>query len=171
MPQFEKAYYCKRYIDDSGLFPKNRRPVWYDEDAGYFGKTTKVFVSASWFPAWEEWQPRAEKAIEAASIQYDAYTGHFEKRGSGYPVVGSPQFLLEKSDIWSGGYIVWVNCMCPSESEFERVVAEAKQRIEDQGKPLSGMRIASINTPLPVLPIPSSEFQTDPGTIGALYDL
>lgn len=171
MPQFEKSYFCKRFIDDSGLFPSNRRPVWYNEDAGFYGKSTKVFVSASWFPTWEEWKPRAEKAIEAASIQYDAFNGIYEKRGDGYPISGEPQYLLEKSDVWGSGYVTWVNALCPTRSEFERVKREAEQRIEDQGKPLAGMRIANLTAPLPLLPIPSSEFQTEPGTIADFYGL
>ena len=169
MEKFTKSYFCRKFVDDNGI-RRDRRPVWYDEDRGYYGKTTRVFVSASWFPTWEEWQPQAEKALTAASVEYDAYNGIYEKRGSSYPIVGDPQFLLERSLVWQGGFSIWINALCPSRSEFERVVAEAKERIENNGKPIAGMKVASITEPLPMLPISSSEFQSEPGTVGALLE-
>lgn len=166
--QYSKAHFCKKYVDDNGI-QTNRRPVWYDEDQGYNGKVTRVFVSASWFPTWEEWQPQAEKALTAATVEYDSFNGTYVKRGSSYPIVGTPQFLLERSSIWQGGFLTWVNALCPNRAEFERVVAEAKERIESNGKPRAGMRVASITDPLPMLPISSAEFQDEPGTIGAVW--
>lgn len=165
---FEKSYFCKKYVDDNGIQP-NRRPVWYDEAQGYNGRVTRVFVSASWSPTWEEWHQQAEKALTAAVVEFDHFNSIYEKRGSSYPIVGEPQFLLERSNVWSDGFSIWVNALCPSLAEFERVIAEAKERIENNGKPLAGMRVASITEPLPMLPISSSEFQDEPGTIGASW--
>ena len=64
---FEKSYFCKRFVDDNGI-QQNRRPVWYDEDRGYNGKVTRIFVSASWFPTWAEWSQQAEKALQHSVV-------------------------------------------------------------------------------------------------------
>ncbi len=163
----ETAYFNTRYWDGNGG-RSDRRPVtWTETDPrGY--RTQRIFISAAWYRDWPTWKEAADRALLAAQMQYDAFSGAFEKRGSGDPISGSPQYLLEKSAAWGGELTVWINALCPSEAEFERVKAEAQEKTENQGKPLAGMRICDLTAPLPMLPVNSAEFQDKPGTVGEL---
>ncbi len=156
----EKARLCTEYLDRH-LVPRNRRPVAWDEDT-FNGRVTRVFVNQSWFETWEEWEPKARIALDAAAVELDVFSDTFTKRGGSYPVSAEPHFVLERDNLMPGGFSVWVNCLCPSRTEFERTVAEAQERIKAYKQPLDGVRVAEFGAPLPLLPIPSGEFQSEP---------
>lgn len=163
----EKSRFCVKYLDENGV-PSDRRPVWYDEGTGE-GRVTRVLINASWFPSWKMWHDQAEKALTAALVEHDHFKGTYVMRGDSYPIVGDPHYLLEPDGVWQSGYTIWINALCPTEDEFYRAVAEAKERIANKGKPVAGQRIASLNAPLPLLPVCSRNFQQAPGTIGASF--
>ena len=95
---FEQTHFDKRYWDTNGGRP-DKRPVWYSEDDGRTGRMTRIFINTTWFPGWTEWRREAERALSAASVEYDAFNGVYEKRGSSFPISGSPQFLVQKNQL------------------------------------------------------------------------
>ena len=152
--EFESSHFNRRYWDENGGRP-DKRPAWFDLDSGHSGKVTRIYVSATWHPTWAEWKPEADRALTAAVMEFDFFRGIYEQRGSSYPIVAEPRYLLQKNHVIRDQLDIWVNVCCPDSAEFERTLAEAKARIEDQSRPLIGMRSASFNEPLPMLPIDS----------------
>ncbi len=165
---YSKSYFCARYLSDNGV-ACDRYPVGYNVDREQGGKSTVILVNASWFTDWPSFHKQAEIALDAAAVEFDSFNSRYVKRGHTFPVSGAPQYLLEKNKLFEDTFDVWVNTLCPDEAEFQRVLSEARQRIENYKKPVAGMRIASFYESLPVLPIPSSEFQSVSGTIGAVW--
>jgi hypothetical protein len=155
-----KGYLCAAYLDRH-LVPKNRRPVAWDEDSRS-GRCTHVFVNQSWLETWEEWEPKARIALDAAAVELDAFNDTFTKRGGSFPISSKPHFVLEEDKLMPGGFSVWINALCPSRAEFERTVAEAQARIAAHRQPFDGVRVAEFGAPLPLLPIHSREFQAEP---------
>ena len=166
--EFEQFRFCKKFFDENGGQP-DKRPVWTEESDGQGGKVQRVFISATWFPTWERWQPEAERALNAAVVQFDAFHGVFEKSGTSYPIVGEPHFLLEKSNVWGNEFTIWINGLCPDKEQFELTIAEARKKIENRGKSVPGQRVMASAEPLPLLPFPSAWCQTDLQTIGGSW--
>lgn len=155
----EKRTLCAEYLNRH-IFPRNsRRPVTWDEGTP-IGKTTKIYVSASWYEQWPDWKTQADIAREAHCLEFDRFNDFFVKGGSSYPLSGDPKFLLEKSAVFASGYEIWINVCCPGADEFQRTLAEAKRRISGYQND-SELRAADLD-PLPMLPIPSIEFQVEP---------
>ena len=156
----EKAHLCTEYLDRH-LVPKNRRPIAWSEDTRG-GIVSRIFISADWFDDWASWKQQADIARDAYTLQFDVFDQCFVKGGNAYPLSSEPRYFLEKSIVFPSGFTVWVNSMCPSRTEYERTVAEARERIKVYKQPLDGVRVAEFGAPLPLLPIPSGEFQAEP---------
>ena len=167
--EFEKFRFCTRYWDANGG-AVNKRPYWDEIGTETTGKRQRVYLNTLWYRDWATFSPAADRALTAACVQYDAYHDHFVKIGTAYPFDEKPRFLLEPEK-WpnTGEYSIWVNCLCPDEASFNATLSEARERIENHGKPVAGKRIASITDPLPMLPFPSEWCQCMPRTVGASW--
>jgi len=99
----------------------------------------RVYVDARIFSTWEEWKPEAERAKQGmirSKRPHDFLTGYlyFDREFS-----GDPAFIVE--EIPGIGTRLWINVLCPSESEFYRARADAEKEAtarEEMGKGGSG---------------------------------
>lgn len=147
-----------RYWDGNGG-RSDRRPVHWESGHALSEKQLHLFVSADWFPDWQQWSVEAQRAIDSTLFRFDAFDGTFIKSGTSFPIAESPHFYVEKSELWQGGYSIWINALCPTEAEFVRTVAEAKERIAQYAAAAAELRVAEA---LPILPVSSADFQDAP---------
>ena len=85
----------------------------------------RVYVDARIFSTWEAWKAEAERAKLGAIKGKDIYGGLAFFGGVGYSFSGNPAFLVE--DIPGYGTRIWINVLCPNESEFCRAKADAEE--------------------------------------------
>ena len=85
----------------------------------------RVYVDARIFSAWEAWKAEAERAKLGAIKGKDIYGGLAFFGGVGYSFSGNPAFLVE--EIPGYGTRIWINVLCPNESEFCRAKADAEE--------------------------------------------
>lgn len=169
--EFEKFHFCRQYWDDNGG-RIDRRPYWDEIGTEQTGKEQRVYISARWFPNWEQFSIEADRALTAAVVEFNAYKGIYEKRGASYHISEKPHYLVE-ADTWpnTGEYHIWINALCPSKEQFDLTLAEAKEKIEGMkaGEIKPGFRVASLFDRKPeMLRYPSAWCQTTDNTVGAL---
>ena len=81
--------------------------------------------------------------------------GYFVKGGTSYPLSASPAFMIERPELPGLDTILWINVLCPNESEFHWAVEEAKKRPNSRRRtwlPANSMRrstMSSIDTGRP----------------------
>lgn len=122
---------------------------YYEEDDNPRGTNKvcmlRIYVDARIFSTWEAWKPEAERAklgmIRTRCPQdcLSAYL-HIDRELS-----GNPAFITE--DIPGIGTRLWINVLCPSESEFYRAraateeeAAERKNIVKNNGSTLAALR-------------------------------
>lgn len=91
------------------------------------GKVLRVYVDARRFPTWSEWKMEADKARACAYVGESSMRGFYVKSGTAYPLCANPAFMVEGAEAPYLDPILWVNVLCPSESEFNWAVDEAKK--------------------------------------------
>ena len=85
----------------------------------------RVYVDARIFSTWETWKAEAERAKLGAIKGKDIYGGLAFFGGVGYSFSGNPAFLVE--EIPGYGTRIWINVLCPNESEFCRAKTDAEK--------------------------------------------
>lgn len=98
------------------------------EDGISAGKVMRIYVDAKRFPTWEKWKDEEDKARACAYIGNASMCGYFVKGGTSYPLSASPAFMIERPELPGLDTILWINVLCPNESEFHWAVEEAKKR-------------------------------------------
>lgn len=107
------------------------------EDGISAGKVMRIYVDAKRFPTWEKWKDEADKARACAYIGNASMCGYFVKGGTSYPLSASPAFMIERPELPGLDTILWINVVCPNESEFHWAVEEAKKTAELKAKNLA----------------------------------
>lgn len=159
--EFAKLHFCKKYWDTNGGDP-NKRPYWDFVGDGLIGRKQRVYVSALWFPTWEQWSVAAERALTAAVVEFDGHTDRFVKSGNSYPFAEKPHFLVEAITDWRQGdlFQLWINALCPDEEQFNHTLAEAQKAAEQMRarKIQPGFKVASLFASPPPAPLYPSEW-------------
>ena len=125
------------------------------EDGISAGKVMRIYVDAKRFPTWEKWKDEEDKARACAYIGNASMCGYFVKGGTSYPLSASPAFMIERPELPGLDTILWINVVCPNESEFHWAVEEAKKRPNSRRRtwlPANSMRrstMSSIDTGRP----------------------
>lgn len=136
--EFERFRFCARYWDANGGAPE-KRPHWDEVDDGYRGKKQRVFVSATWFPTWEQFKPQADRARAAACVVHNPQRSNFVISGTSYPLDDQPRFLLEPLKWLNiGEYAIWINALCPDKEQFALTIAEAKRKVQQENAIATG---------------------------------
>ena len=167
-----KLHFCTEYWDTNGG-AIDKRPYYDTTGSEYTGKRQRVYLNTLWYRDWAAFSPAADRALTAASVQYDAYHDRYVKIGTSYPFDEKPHYLLEPSP-WpnTGDYSIWVNCLCPDEASFNATLAEAREKVASMKKrdpSSSDFRVASLFEKKPdTLLYPSEWNQDKDGTVGAL---
>ncbi len=107
------------------------------EDGISAGKVMRIYVDAKRFPTWQKWKDEADKARACAYIGNASMCGYFVKGGTSYPLSASPAFMIERPELPGLDTILWINVLCPNESEFHWAVEEAKKTAELKAKNLA----------------------------------
>ena len=90
----------------------------------------RVYVDARLFSTWESWKEEAERA-KLGAIKGTDYRGEpMFFIGTGGDFSGDPAFIVEL--IPGIGTRLWINVLCPSESEFYRAKADAEAEAADR---------------------------------------
>lgn len=87
----------------------------------------RVYIDAAIFTRWETWKVQADIAREAAVMGQNPMTQGWVKRGDALPLSADPPFMAEYNR-FTQEYRLWINALCPSESEFKRAVAACAER-------------------------------------------
>lgn len=111
------------------------------EDGISAGKVMRIYVDAKRFPTWEKWKDEADKARACAYIGNASMCGYFVKGGTSYPLSASPAFMIERPELPGLDTILWINVVCPNESEFHWAVEEAKKNGRTQSEEPGPQRI------------------------------
>lgn len=69
--------------------------------------------------------------------------GYFVKGGTSYPLSASPAFMIERPELPGLDTILWINVVCPNESEFHWAVEEAKKTAELKAKNLAPSELSA----------------------------
>lgn len=101
------------------------------------GKVMRVYVDAKRFPTWQKWKDEADKARACAYIGKTPMRGYFVKGGTAYPLSASPAFMIERPELPGLDTILWINVLCPNESEFHWAVEEAEKAAALKAKNLA----------------------------------
>lgn len=121
-----KSYSLQAWRDAGG---EDGNEPYFEEDVQRRGldycPVIRVYVDARIFSAWEAWKAEAERAKLGAIKGKDIYGGLAFFGGVGYSFSGNPAFLVE--EIPGYGTRIWINVLCPNESEFCRAKADAEE--------------------------------------------
>lgn len=121
-----KSYSLQAWRDAGG---EDGNEPYFEEDVQRRGldycPVIRVYVDARIFSAWEAWKAEAERAKLGAIKGKDIYGGLAFFGGVGYSFSGNPAFLVE--EIPGYGTRIWINVLCPNESEFCRARADAEE--------------------------------------------
>lgn len=90
----------------------------------------RVYVDARLFSTWESWKEEAERAKLGAIKGTDHRGEPTFFIGTGGDFSGDPAFIVEL--IPGIGTRLWINVLCPSESEFYRAKAAAEAEAADR---------------------------------------
>lgn len=90
----------------------------------------RVYVDARLFSTWENWKEEAERAKLGAIKGTDHRGEPTFFIGPGGDFSGDPAFIVEL--IPGIGTRLWINVLCPSESEFYRAKAAAEAEAADR---------------------------------------
>lgn len=112
---------------------KDGQEPYFEPDTEFRGYERKpvirVYVDAKLFPSWDDWKREAKRA-ETGAIMRSGHSGLTTFYGGpDYGFSGKPPFITEK--VPSVGWRVWINILCPSESEFLRAVADAEAEMRE----------------------------------------
>lgn len=137
MERPNEAIYCLNFWQNK-FHGKSGDEPYFDVVEGGFqsGKKMCVYVDARRFPTWSEWKTEADKARACAYVGESTLHGYFIKSGTAYPLSAAPPFMIEAAPASYLDPILWINVLCPSESEFHWAVAEAKNAAELKSKKL-----------------------------------
>lgn len=137
MERPNEAIYCLNFWRNK-FHGKSDDEPYFDVVEGGFqsGKKMRVYVDARRFPTWSEWKTEADKARACAYVGESTLHGYFIKSGTAYPLSAAPPFMIEAAPASYLDPILWINVLCPSESEFHWAVAEAKNAAELKSKKL-----------------------------------
>ena len=91
----------------------------------------RVYIDAAIFTKWEQWKSQADIARDAAIMGENCMTRAFVKRGDTLPLSADPPFMAERNWI-TFDYRIWINVLCPSETEFYRAVADCMSLIQER---------------------------------------
>ena len=109
---------------------------YYEEDAELHGMrrepVLRVYVDAALFPEWEAWKAEAERAKLGVIKGANPVGGFTYFGGSGYTLSGDPAFIVE--DVRGIGMRLWINVLCPCESEFYRAKHDAAEEAENRSR-------------------------------------
>lgn len=121
-----KSYSLQAWRDAGG---EDGNEPYFEEDVQRRGldycPVIRVYVDARIFSTWEAWKAEAERAKLGAIKGKDIYGGLAFFGGVGYSFSGNPAFLVE--EIPGYGTRIWINVLCPNESEFCRAKADAEE--------------------------------------------
>lgn len=121
-----KSYSLQAWRDAGG---KDANEPYFEDDIQRRGldycPVIRVYVDARIFSTWEAWKAEAEHTKLGAIKGKDIYGGLAFFGGVGYSFSGNPAFLVE--DIPGYGTRIWINVLCPNESEFCRAKADAEE--------------------------------------------
>ena len=107
--------------------------VWDKDEYNQPCKVRRIFISADWFSDWQSWSRQARAALNAAIGGECDPLRTVQRSTEGYPVSGTPHFLIDEADAFGKPVTaIWINALCPSESEFTATVAEAKSLIAER---------------------------------------
>lgn len=123
LPRFDLETWRRRGGDPE-------RPPYFDE---YRGKVC-VFVDASIFPTFAEWQPQAALAIDAAIVTDRQESGGV-MRGVSEILSPEPHFLVELAGKPVGGLFAWrywINCGAADKYTFTATLQEAKSAARER---------------------------------------
>ena len=143
-----KGYSLQAWRDAGG---EDGNEPYFEEDVQRRGldycPVIRVYVDARIFSAWEAWKAEAERAKLDAIKGKDIYGGLAFFGGVGYSFSGNPAFLVE--DIPGYGTRIWINVLCPNESEFCRAKADAEEEVEERERwaKKHGMAANALNCP------------------------
>lgn len=107
---------------------------YYEEDDNPRGSNKvcmlRVYVDARIFSTWEAWKPEAERAklgMIRTRCPQDCLSAslNIDREFS-----GDPAFIVE--EIPNIGTRLWINVLCPSESEFYRARADAEEEAAER---------------------------------------
>ena len=151
-----ESVYCLSFWRDKFKGKSGDEP-YFDvaEDGISAGKVMRIYVDAKRFPTWQKWKDEADKARACAYIGNASMCGYFVKGGTSYPLSASPAFMIERPELPGLDTILWINVLCPNESEFHWAVEEAKKRPNSRRRtwlPANSMRrstMSSIDTGRP----------------------
>lgn len=122
-----KSYSLQAWRDAGG---EDGNEPYFEEDVQRRGldycPVIRVYVDARIFSTWEAWKAEAERAKLGAIKGKDIYGGLAFFGGVGYSFSGNPAFLVE--EIPGYGTRIWINVLCPNESEFCRAKADAEEK-------------------------------------------
>ena len=133
-----ESVYCLSFWRDKFKGKSGDEP-YFDvaEDGISAGKVMRIYVDAKRFPTWQKWKDEADKARACAYIGNASMCGYFVKGGTSYPLSASPAFMIEGPEFPGLDTILWINVLCPNESEFHWAVEEAKKTAELKAKNLA----------------------------------
>ncbi len=133
-----ESVYCLSFWRNK-LHGKSGDEPYFDvaEDGISAGKVMRIYVDAKRFPTWQKWKDEADKARACAYIGNASMCGYFVKGGTSYPLSASPAFMIEQPELPGLDTILWINVLCPNESEFHWAVEEAKKTAELKAKNLA----------------------------------
>ncbi len=121
-----KSYSLQAWRDAGG---EDGNEPYFEEDVQRRGldycPVIRVYVDARIFSTWETWKAEAERAKLGAIKGKDIYGGLAFFGGVGYSFSGNPAFLVE--EIPGYGTRIWINVLCPNESEFCRAKTDAEK--------------------------------------------
>ena len=143
-----KGYSLQAWRDAGG---EDGNEPYFEEDVQRRGldycPVIRVYVDARIFSAWEAWKAEAERAKLGAIKGKDIYGGLAFFGGVGYSFSGNPAFLVE--EIPGYGTRIWINVLCPNESEFCRAKADAEEEVEERERwaKKHGMAANALNCP------------------------
>ena len=152
-----ESVYCLSFWRDKFKGKSGDEP-YFDvaEDGISAGKVMRIYVDAKRFPTWQKWKDEADKARACAYIGNASMCGYFVKGGTSYPLSASPAFMIERPELPGLDTILWINVLCPNESEFHWAVEEAKKKRPNSRRrtrlPANSMRrstMSSIDTGRP----------------------
>lgn len=137
-----KGYSLQAWRDAGG---EDGNEPYFEEDTQRRGldycPVIRVYVDARIFSAWEAWKAEAERAKLGAIKGKDIYGGLAFFGGVGYSFSGNPAFLVE--EIPGYGTRIWINVLCPNESEFCRAKADAAEETTRRSR--CGMAANTLN--------------------------
>lgn len=109
---------------------------YYEEDTELHGMcrepVLRVYVDAALFPEWETWKAEAERAKLGVIKGTNPVGGFTYFGGSGHTLSGNPAFIVE--EVCGIGMRLWINVLCPCESEFYRAKHDAAEEAENRSR-------------------------------------